>query len=399
MEVNRKSHPDCVYASNPFHECASACLERIAQGHGRKHPKKQASKILSFSASFGRKKKESVPPSPYASRPYQNNAYANNNHSAKDHRPMPPPAAANAVKKKTFLEEKKSSFSSVSSEELPAEKYSRDEAFNHKQEQLSETVLLSPKDLIVDSNKAVKPVSKKKADDEKNGSAGEIRSFSFLSPPRSNENDEESNDEDDDDDDDDDEENNEILGEEIELESVLSESCVSVGKYRVRPAVSAILTSIIDKHGDIAVNCKLESASMRARYLECLCLLVQELKSTPVTQLTKVKVKEMLAVLKDLDSVNIEVGWLRTVLEEFAEFKDVDRARERHVEQVRSTRAALEDQEADLARMEKEVTEARSRVEEARARVAELEKEGLRLEGIGSKGERFKGKSFLEELL
>lgn len=41
MDVNRKAHPDCRYSSNPFHECASDCLEKISQGRGNKHSKKQ----------------------------------------------------------------------------------------------------------------------------------------------------------------------------------------------------------------------------------------------------------------------------------------------------------------------------------------------------------------------
>lgn len=41
MDVNRKAHPDCSYSANPFHECASDCLEKISQGRGKKHSKKQ----------------------------------------------------------------------------------------------------------------------------------------------------------------------------------------------------------------------------------------------------------------------------------------------------------------------------------------------------------------------
>ncbi|XP_010548102.1 PREDICTED: uncharacterized protein LOC104819651 isoform X2 [Tarenaya hassleriana] len=388
MELNRKSHPDCVYATNPYHECASSCLERIAQGNGRNHTKKQASKILAISASLGKKKKESKPPSPYASRPYQNNAVANNNVSPKDRRP-------NSVTNKTFLEETKCfSSSSSSSEDLPAEQYSRRE-----QEPLSQTVLLSPNDLVVDYTGGEIQALGKEEHNDKNGTSGEIRRFSFLSPPRSHGNDAKTHHDDDDDGDDDDEENNGVLGEEIELESVMSESCLPVGKYRVRSAAAATLRSIIDRHGDIAANCKLESASMRARYLECLCALVQELKSTPVAQLTKLKVKEMILVLKDLDSVNIDVGWLSSVLEDFAQSHEAEAAKERHEGLVSSTRRELEDQEEGLARMEEEVVDARARVEETRARVAELEKELSRLEGIGSNAEKFKGKSFLDELL
>lgn len=39
---NGRVHPNCVNASNPYHECGMACLEKIAQGHGHKEiPKKK----------------------------------------------------------------------------------------------------------------------------------------------------------------------------------------------------------------------------------------------------------------------------------------------------------------------------------------------------------------------
>lgn len=180
----------------------------------------------------------------------------------------------------------------------------------------------------------------------------------------------------------------------------MSDSCVSVGKYRVNSAVSTILRSIIDKHGDIAANCRLESASMRSRYLECLCSLMQELGSTSVRQLTELKVKEMLAVLKDLESVNIDVAWLRSVLEEFARYQEnADSEKERQEGSVRSKKQELEIQETDLARIEEEVMKARLRVEEMKVELAELETERSRMEEMGFKIEKFKGKSFLDELL
>lgn len=48
MDTNRKIHPDCKYSANPFHECASDCLEKIAQGRGKKTSKKQGT-FLTFS--------------------------------------------------------------------------------------------------------------------------------------------------------------------------------------------------------------------------------------------------------------------------------------------------------------------------------------------------------------
>ncbi|ESQ53601.1 hypothetical protein EUTSA_v10025438mg [Eutrema salsugineum] len=382
MDFIRNAHPNCVYADNPFHECASACLERIAQGHGKKNTKKQGSKILSFSGSFGRKKKESrsQPLSPLSARPYQNGGggFANAN-SPKIHHSVAP---AVAVKNKT------ESFSSSSSGDP-------DDFFKHKPEKkLSQISLLSPNNLV-DRSKAVSPKPGKQEQNGKIEAGGETTLYSFLSSPRSSgkESSDYSNDDDDD-------KNNNEIGVELDLESVMSDTFVSVGKYRVRSGSSTILSAILEKHGDIAQNCKLESDSMRSRYLECLCSLMQELRSTPVGQLTKVKVKEMLAVLKDLESVNIEVAWLRSILEEFARCQeDVETEKERQESLVKAKREELEAQEADLVRKEKEVAEARLRIEETRAVMVEMEKERSRMEKMGFKMEKFKGKSFIDELL
>ncbi|KAG7579407.1 Phospholipase-like [Arabidopsis thaliana x Arabidopsis arenosa] len=382
MDVNRKAHPDCRYSSNPFHECASDCLEKISQGRGNKHSKKQASKILSLPGSFGKKKTESQPPSPLNTRNYQNGA-AN---SPKIHQSRPSPVAV----KKTTVPEANKSFPSLSPDEISIDLNGQHDSFNHKAEKPSRTVPLSP-NRMANGGKPVSPRPRGHDHSGKNETASEISVFNVVSPPRSCAND---------DDDDDDENNDYEEGVELDLISVMSDSCVSVGKYRVNSSVSTILQSIIDKHGDIAVNCKLESASMRSRYLECLCSLMQELGSTPVGQLTELKVKEMVAVLKDLESVNINVGWMRSVLEEFAQYQEnKDSEKERQEGLVRSKKQEMEIQEADLARIEKEVAEARLRVEEMKAELAELETERLRMEEMGFKVEKYKGKSFLDELL
>uniref|UniRef100_A0A1J3CR10 Phospholipase-like protein (PEARLI 4) family protein n=1 Tax=Noccaea caerulescens TaxID=107243 RepID=A0A1J3CR10_NOCCA len=380
--VNRKAHPDCKYAANPFHECGSDCLEKIAQGRGKKHSKKQASKNFSLPGSFGKKKTESQPPSsPLTPRQYQNGA---SNSPRVHQQPRPSPVD---VKKKTVVQETVKPFPSSSSDEISINLNGQhDSSFNHKPEKPSQMVPLSPNNMA-DRSKTVSPRPREYEHNGKNETVSEISVVSVVSPPRSYVND---------DDDDDDEEN----GVELDLQSVMSESCVSVGKYRVNSCVSTILRSIIDKHGDIAANCKLESASMRSRYLECLCALMQELGSTPVGQLTELKVKEMLAVLKDLETVNIDVGWLRSVLEEFALYQEnVDSEKERQEGSLRSKKQELETQEADLARREEEVMEARSLVEEMKAELAKLETERLQMEEMGFKIEKFKGKTFLDELL
>ncbi|XP_010515965.1 PREDICTED: uncharacterized protein LOC104791707 isoform X1 [Camelina sativa] len=375
MDANRKAHPDCRYFANPFHECASDCLEKISHARGKKHSKKQGSAILSLPGSFGKKKTESQPPSPLNTRNYQNGA-AN---SPKVRQSRPSPVAV----KKTAIPETNKSLPSLSSDEISIDLNGQHDSFNRKPEKPSRTVPLSPNSMA-DHTKTVSPRPREHVHSGKNDTASEITVFNVVSPPRSCTND------------DDDEED----GVELDLISVMSDSCVSVGKYRVNSGVSTILRSILDKRGDIAANCRLESASMRSRYLECLCTLMQELRSTPVGQLTELKVKEMVAVLKDLESVNIDVGWMRSVLEEFAQYQEnTDSEKVRQEGLVRSKKQEMEIQEADLARIEKEVAEARSRVEEMKAELAELETERLRMEEVGFKVEKYKGKTFLDELL
>ncbi|EOA19312.1 hypothetical protein CARUB_v10002895mg [Capsella rubella] len=394
MDFNRNyTHPDCIYADNLFHECASACFERIDQGHGKKNSTKESSKLC-CSENFGRKKKQSnsLPPSMVPARPYQNGGggFANGN-SPKVHHAI---ASHVDVKKKKMVYETRHSFSSSSSGD-------HDDFFNHKQEKKrSQTIPISSNSLV-DQTKQLSPKPEIQEYKGKTRGGGETRVFSFKSPPMSHAK-ESNNDytEDDGDDDDDEEEENNESTVDLDLESVMSDTFVSIGKYRVRSCLSIILSAIIEKHGDIAQNCKLESDSMQSRYLECLCSLLQELKSTPIGELTKVKVKEMIAVLKDFESVNIEVAWLSSVLEEFAQSQEnVEKEKERHDGLVKAKREELEAHEADLVRMEKDVDEAKLRIEETRAQMVEMEMERSRMEKMGFILEKFKRKWFIDKLL
>ena len=82
-----------------------------------------------------------------------------------------------------------------------------------------------------------------------------------------------------------------------ETESVVSESRVPVGKYHVKESFAPILRSIFEKYGDIGASCHLESVVMRSYYVECVCFVVQELQSTPIMQLAKSKIMELMAIL------------------------------------------------------------------------------------------------------
>ncbi|CAI0438436.1 unnamed protein product, partial [Linum tenue] len=195
-----------------------------------------------------------------------------------------------------------------------------------------------------------------------------------------------------------------------EVQSVISDSCVSVGKYHVRATIASILSAIFAKYGDIAGNCKLESVSMRAYYLECLCSVVLELQSLSIRQLTKSKVKEMLAVLKDVESAGIDVHWLRDILNDLTEVVDLNSqhqaaelAKAECDHAVESVNRELESMMEDMALKEQAVAEARSKVEQTRARLLELEAESSKLsEAVSSTWslvEKFHSKSLADDIL
>lgn len=197
---------------------------------------------------------------------------------------------------------------------------------------------------------------------------------------------------------------------EEDAQSVISDSSVTVGKYRVKERIASILQSIFDKYGDIAASCKLESISMRSYNLECVCFVVQELQSTPIKQLTKSKVKEMLAILKDVEGAGIDVGWLGNVLSESIEaielvsqHRAMEVAKANCDRETESLRNKLESQMEDLAMKEKAVAEAKKLVAESKAHLRELElKASVLNETVGSiksKVENFQSKSLLDGVL
>ncbi|XP_044489827.1 uncharacterized protein LOC123214148 isoform X2 [Mangifera indica] len=389
MAQNGRVHPNCVNANNPYHECGMYCLEKIAQGQGQKEKKKLGS------WSFGRKKKA------YASQPNspQDGSFsgidpdARNTHS--EHNPKKKADSGNDE--------------SFSSEQYSAEIYPQDNSFS--KEQIKSTQSIPPSGNIGMNNRSKDPPKEivPAADEEppaklekdekhnafpKGGGIGEdiarspirSRNFSFLGV----------NDVEEDSDSDD-------------AESVISDSCVSVGKYQVKASVSPILQTILDKYGDIAANCQLKSNSMRAYYLECLCAVVQELQATSFMQITKAKVKEMLAVVKDVESAQIDVDWLRDILREISEaieltnrHQTIERAKLTCDNLLASTRIELESQMQDLALKEKEYEAAKALVAETKTRLHELESESSELdktlESTRSKVETLKNKPLADYL-
>ncbi|CAG7881411.1 unnamed protein product [Brassica rapa] len=165
-----------------------------------------------------------------------------------------------------------------------------------------------------------------------------------------------------------------------ETQLVISEAYVSVASYKVRKSVSATLQTIMDKQGDIAASSKLQSSSTRSFYLESLATAVMELKSTALRDLTKARVAEIEAVVKDMDSVKIDISWLKTAVKELAEavecFGLYDAAKMEKEEcnrGMREGKVEMEELREELRRREKETKECRERVTEMAGRLGKLE--------------------------
>ncbi|XP_010555219.1 PREDICTED: uncharacterized protein LOC104824760 [Tarenaya hassleriana] len=191
-----------------------------------------------------------------------------------------------------------------------------------------------------------------------------------------------------------------------DIQSVISESYVSVANYRVRASVSATLQSILERYGDIASASKLQSISTRSYYLESLAAAVLELKTTSLRELTKTRVSEIAAVVKDMEAVKIDVSWLKTTVEELKEAVEyagqheaVKAEKEECERELKEGRMEMEELTGELRRREKEIKECREKVTATAARVGKLEMKGSRLnmnmDVFKSKVDKFDGEAVL----
>ncbi|KAL1190205.1 hypothetical protein V5N11_016598 [Cardamine amara subsp. amara] len=191
-----------------------------------------------------------------------------------------------------------------------------------------------------------------------------------------------------------------------EMESVISESYVSLGSYKVRASVSATLQQILDKHGDIGSNSTLQSLPTKSYSLETLAAVVLELQLTPLNELKETRVLEMLAVVKDVESVKIRAGWLREILDEileaakhYYEHKTTVVEKEVCERDVRLGRVELEKILKEVKLKEDEVKDFRKGVMEMAGRLGELEMKRAHLEKLlaflSSKVDKFQGEYLL----
>ncbi|KAM4099293.1 hypothetical protein ACJW30_07G146900 [Castanea mollissima] len=416
MAEKVKVLPNCIYVDNPFHECSQSCLKKIAEGQTRKEKKKSNSLILDVSKSFGRKKKEvSQPSSPQV----PDNLILRNTVDPYKY----------ASKKKVEAENGKDV---PHSQRQVKATHAQDPSFNKEQVQSIQSVpasgflsvpdLFKLKDPPKENGTLISKETPKAEDDDEKIHA---LPYSVPNPIISNVGDE---------DEDDDEKlhappysvPNPIISnmgergaasatgsasgsisfsfsgiadalegsDDEEAHSVISDSCVSVGKYHVKESLASILQSIFDKYGDIAASCHLESNAIRSYYLECVCTVVKELQSISAMQLTKSKVKELSAILKDVENSQIDISWLQGIINDIT--VDVEL-----INHHRSIEVAKADCDQDIKSTREELESLLEQVADTRARLSELELKSSQLNetmlSIKSKAENFRGRSLLSE--
>ncbi|XP_009109547.1 bcl-2-associated transcription factor 1 isoform X2 [Brassica rapa] len=191
-----------------------------------------------------------------------------------------------------------------------------------------------------------------------------------------------------------------------ESQSMISESYVSVANYRVKSSVAETLQAIISKHGDIAASSKLQSNVTRSYYLESLAAVVMELRTSGLKDLTKTRVAEMAAVVKDMESVKIEVTWLKKAVAELGEavecageYEAAKAEREACERDMKARKGEMEEMREELGKREKEIRECRERVTAVAGKLGQLEMKGSRLsknlDMFHSKVDKFQGEVVL----
>ncbi|XP_014499422.1 uncharacterized protein LOC106760510 [Vigna radiata var. radiata] len=363
VDKQKRIYSACPKASNPYHECDDNCYKRLSDS-GAPPPLK-----------LDRKSKLGSKPEP----------------PVLDTVPASKVGAIYLSEKKKVLREK--------NEHVPSEPIS-----GQKQDPVVKPSYLKdqPRDHVANSmttthdekktSRKVVPVTHHVDHTEELGlniSAGGSVGSTFSGIPRGNE---------------------ANLNDEAETESVSSEPRLQVGRYKVKESFVSILQSIFDRYGDIGASCHLESVVMRSYYVECVCFVVQELHSSSLIQLSSSKVKELLAILKDVESAELDIAWLRSALDELAENIElvnkqqvVEAEKDYSGHEVETIKEELRQELETLAQKEQEVADIKARIPEIRGRLRELELKSEELNksmlSIKSNVDNLAIKSLVDELL
>ena len=101
--------------------------------------------------------------------------------------------------------------------------------------------------------------------------------------------------------------------------SLVDNTIEQVGSYCVSAECAPTLLAIIEKYGDIARNCRLESPKMINYLLEKVCTAVHDLLEIPFSNLKKHHLASVNDVVVLADAAKLDVEWLRDHHDEIRE--------------------------------------------------------------------------------
>ncbi|XP_059670814.1 uncharacterized protein LOC132316338 [Cornus florida] len=142
-----------------------------------------------------------------------------------------------------------------------------------------------------------------------------------------------------------------------EVGSFLDSTLVTVNGYVVKPEWGSLLRAIFSRYGDIAKDCSVVSIRSRSSFLEMICEIIQKLHDTEFIRITPVDLKSMLDQVRDLETVRMEVGWLRERLDDIFEAMQLFRGYSTLKEAQRRKVPAIEKKKEELKSINMEIVD------------------------------------------
>ncbi|XP_030927570.1 uncharacterized protein LOC115953889 isoform X1 [Quercus lobata] len=172
--------------------------------------------------------------------------------------------------------------------------------------------------------------------------------------------------------------------------SLANNTLEQVGSYCVSAECAPTLLAIIQKYGDIARNCRLESPKMINYLLERVCTAVHDLQEIPFINLKKHHLASVNDVIVLADAAKLDVEWLRDHNDEIREiivdnipyYKNLKTDLANSTELLKSKKSSLDNKnlerlklQAELKMLECEIENEECQLQRITKTVEELKKE------------------------
>lgn len=188
-----------------------------------------------------------------------------------------------------------------------------------------------------------------------------------------------------------------------EVHSAFNVALVTVNGYRVKEEFASLLREILSKFGDIAKDSSLQSVRLRSFLLETVCLIFQKLQGTTYTEITSMDLKSMLDDIDGIESVRVEVGWLRKRMEEIKEAKLLQKGSSSLKGEKTRINEAIEKAEREVEGYKVEMKMLQEKISLVEGKLAAMKSESEKINGIAldttTKVKCFYKKSLVDGLL